>query len=138
MHRRRFLGECGLFALGALSPARRVLAAAPTSFPSLPPMAATRSESVFPSRRPPPAQRTFASTAVEARIAAVRRRIGNAELAWLFENCYPNTLDTTVTFQDAAGGADTFIITGDIPAMWLRDSTAQTRVYVSVLFIRQV
>ena len=53
----------------------------------------------------------------------MRSRVGNAELAWLFENCYPNTLDTTVTFQDGLEGADTFVITGDIPAMWLRDST---------------
>ena len=93
-------------------------------------MSTAGSESVRSSRRPPPEQRTFVSAAVEARIAAVRRLIGNAELAWLFENCYPNTLDTTVTFRDGPDGADTFVITGDIPAMWLRDSTAQTRVYV--------
>jgi hypothetical protein len=93
-------------------------------------MPASRSESVLASRRPPPAQRTFVSAAVEARIAAVRARINSPELAWLFENCYPNTLDTTVTFEDGAEGADTFVITGDIPAMWLRDSTAQTRVYL--------
>lgn len=84
----------------------------------------------FPSRRPAPAKRTFVSEAVEARIRAVRAKIANPELGWLFENCYPNTLDTTVTFHGGPGAEDTFIITGDIPAMWLRDSTAQTWVYL--------
>ncbi len=84
----------------------------------------------LPSRRPPVAQRAFVSDAVEARIRAVRARIQRPELAWLFENCYPNTLDTTVTFRGGAGAEDTFVITGDIPAMWLRDSTAQTWLYL--------
>jgi meiotically up-regulated gene 157 (Mug157) protein len=52
------------------------------------------------------------------------------ELAWLFENCYPNTLDTTVHFQRKNGLPDTFVITGDIDAMWLRDSSAQVWPYL--------
>jgi meiotically up-regulated gene 157 (Mug157) protein len=84
----------------------------------------------FTSRRPRPADRRFASPAVEKRIADVKTRIRNPELAWLFENCYPNTLDTTVEFTNAGGQPDTFVITGDIPAMWLRDSTAQTSPYL--------
>ncbi len=48
----------------------------------------------------------------------------------MFRNCYPNTLDTTVTHSMRDGKPDTFVITGDIPAMWLRDSTAQVWPYL--------
>ena len=51
------------------------------------------------------------------------------KLAELFHNCYPNTIDTTVK---AISQGDSFVITGDIPAMWLRDSTAQVRHYLPV------
>jgi meiotically up-regulated gene 157 (Mug157) protein len=65
------------------------------------------------------------SDAVEAELVRVRAKIGDPEVAWLFENCYPNTLDTTVRFHKRDGRPDTFIVTGDIDAMWLRDSAAQ-------------
>ncbi|MEP6502601.1 MAG: glycoside hydrolase family 125 protein [Betaproteobacteria bacterium] len=84
----------------------------------------------FTSRRPPPGERRFSSVAVEAAIAAAPRRIADPELAWLFENCLPNTLDTTVTTGTVDGRPDTFVITGDIDAMWLRDSTAQVWPYL--------
>ena len=84
----------------------------------------------FVSKRPPLAERRFTSPAVEETIRATKRRIRDAELAWLFENCYPNTLDTTVTFRDDAKAPDTFVITGDIDAMWLRDSSAQVWPYL--------
>ena len=80
---------------------------------------------VFNSQRPPLSQRTFSSPAVESLIAEVKSKMADEELAWIFENCYPNTLDTTVDFELIDGEPDTFIITGDIDAMWLRDSTAQ-------------
>lgn len=51
----------------------------------------------------------------------------------LFENCYPNTLDTTVFYREEDGAEDTFIITGDIDAMWLRDSTAQVWPYLPLV-----
>ena len=57
----------------------------------------------------------------------------DAELACLFRNALPNTLDTTVmSFSDAGadGAVDTFVITGDIAAMWLRDSTNQVLPYL--------
>ena len=81
-------------------------------------------------RDPRRGARRFKSAAVEAKIAEVKRNIRNPELSWLFENCYPNTLDTTVEYSEREGRPDTFVITGDIAAMWLRDSTEQTAVYV--------
>ncbi|MGB8354561.1 MAG: glycoside hydrolase family 125 protein [Chthoniobacteraceae bacterium] len=56
--------------------------------------------------------------------------IRDPELAWLFSNCYPNTLDTTVDFEVKDGVPDTVVITGDIDAMWLRDSSAQVQAYL--------
>lgn len=43
-----------------------------------------------------------------------------------FRKCFLNTIETTVQQSDG----DTFVITGDIPAMWLRDSTAQVLHYL--------
>jgi uncharacterized protein len=51
-------------------------------------------------------------------------------IAALFESCFPNTLETTVRVLD---DDTTFIITGDIPAMWLRDSSAQVHSYLPFL-----
>ncbi len=112
-----------------------VLSAAAGGFAgsSLRPVFAAASGSArLASRRPPLAQRKFSSPAVERLIARTKARIGDPELAWLFENCYPNTLDTTVQLGSLRGGADTFIVTGDIDAMWLRDSSAQVWPYVSL------
>jgi meiotically up-regulated gene 157 (Mug157) protein len=81
-------------------------------------------------RRPPVSERKFTSEAVEAKIAEVKKSIRDPELAWLFENCFPNTLDTTVRVGKIDGQPDTFVITGDIDAMWLRDSTAQVWPYL--------
>jgi meiotically up-regulated gene 157 (Mug157) protein len=85
------------------------------------------------SGRPPPSDRRFTSPAVERAIISLRRRLNRpglpAKLALMVENCLPNTLDTTVTFIDGAR-PDTFVITGDIPAMWLRDSSAQVWPYL--------
>lgn len=50
----------------------------------------------------------------------------------MFENCYPNTLDTTVEVTGGTAKPDTFIITGDIDAMWLRDSACQVWPYVAL------
>ena len=84
----------------------------------------------FQSQRPPPERRCFRSQAIEEVIAATRARIRDAELAWMFENCFPNTLDTTVRVGKIDGKPDTFVVTGDIDAMWLRDSTAQVWPYL--------
>ena len=82
------------------------------------------------SRRPPKEKRRFVSESVDAAIARVKPRIGNPRIAWMFENCFPNTLDTTVKFREVNGKPDTFVITGDIDAMWLRDSSAQVWPYL--------
>lgn len=48
-------------------------------------------------------------------------------LAPLVRQCFLNTIETTVKqLEDGSY----FVITGDIPAMWLRDSAAQVRPYV--------
>lgn len=66
------------------------------------------------------------------------------DLARIFENAFPNTLDTTVRWHidgkkphskhkhyknGAWEGAQSFIVTGDINAEWLRDSTNQLAQY---------
>ena len=90
--------------------------------------------STLTTQRPAPAERLFVSDAVEKKIREIKKRIKeNAYLAWMFENCFPNTLDTTVHFTDAEDGKeDTFVYTGDIHAMWLRDSAAQVWPYVQL------
>ena len=87
-------------------------------------------EQNLPVVRIPEADRNFRSKAVEKVIADVKKNIGNKELAWMFENCFPNTLDTTVDFSIVDGKPDTYVITGDIDAMWLRDSSAQVWPYL--------
>lgn len=97
-----------------------------------PSLSFSRSRQDFPVVRIPEAQRNFKSAAVEAAIKEIQTNIGNKEIAWLFGNCYPNTLDTTVDFEMKDGRPDTYVITGDIDAMWLRDSTAQVTPYLSL------
>lgn len=83
--------------------------------------------------RPKPAERLFRSQAVENEIIRLQKLLKNARLAWMFTNCFPNTLDTTVHFREGEDGkADTFVYTGDIHAMWLRDSGAQVWPYVQL------
>ena len=85
------------------------------------------------SKRPKEADRLFRSEAVEKEIQRILRQITNKRLAWMFENCFPNTLDTTVHYsEDDKGTPDTFVYTGDIAAMWLRDSGAQVWPYVQL------
>ena len=84
----------------------------------------------YKTKRPIVSKRNFTSEAVEANLQRVKARIKDPKLAWMFENCYPNTLDTTVEFSMKKGKPDTFVITGDIDAMWLRDSSAQVFPYL--------
>lgn len=78
-------------------------------------------------RRPEPSKRSFASLHVETFLDDLSSKMtGDRDLACLFANVFPNTLDTTVrqTLNDS------FVITGDIDAMWLRDSVNQLLPYV--------
>jgi meiotically up-regulated gene 157 (Mug157) protein len=90
-------------------------------------------EMAFESHRPKLADRKFTSKAVENTIKNIKADIKDPELAWLFENCYPNTLDTTVNYSVRDGRPDTFVITGDINAMWMRDSSAQVWPYLPLI-----
>ncbi len=82
------------------------------------------------SKRPSPADRKFRSAAVDAYIESTSKRIGDPMLAEMFANCLPNTIDTTVIPGEFEGKPDTAVLTGDIPAMWLRDSSAQVWPYL--------
>ena len=117
MKRRDFLANSAIGAAGLLFAGRKNVFA----------------QRQFVSKRPALKDRKFVSKAVEAKIAEVKAAIRDKELAWMFENCYPNTLDTTVETGTRDGKADSFVITGDIKALWLRDSTAQVTPYLSLV-----
>lgn len=90
------------------------------------------SAQTYESRRPAQEERLFTSQVVEQKLNEVASQLTNPKLAWMFTNCFPNTLDTTVHFDKDAndGRGDTFVYTGDIAAMWLRDSGAQVWPYL--------
>lgn len=82
-------------------------------------------------QRPLLEDRLFRSEAVEKEISRLQHLITHDKLRWMVTNCLPNTLDTTVHFRhDEEGKPETFIYTGDIVAMWLRDSSAQVWPYL--------
>ena len=115
MYRRKFLKQTAYVSIGtALLPINSAFSMAPFS------------------NRPPIGERRFKSVAVDAAITRFKKDIPDTALAQLFENCFPNTLDTTVDFSMVDGRPDTYVITGDIDAMWLRDSTAQVWPYLSL------
>ena len=73
--------------------------------------------------RPPYEKRTFNSLEIDNYIEKLENKFIDKTLYKIFSNCYPNTLDTTVDYNKEKN--ETFIITGDIKAMWLRDSSLQ-------------
>ncbi|KAM7207694.1 Protein of unknown function (DUF1237) domain containing protein [Naviculisporaceae sp. PSN 640] len=114
----------------------------------------------FPYVRPPPECRNFRLPAMEAQIERMKGIIKDPDLFRLFENSYPNTLDTMVKWRGyakkkktASASTDsletradddneemittdeelTYVITGDIDAMWLRDSASQIYSYLPLL-----
>lgn len=93
--------------------------------------AGTLNKGQFPEVRTPKGKRHFESKAIEKAIKEFGKNVKDEELTWLFNNCFPNTLDTTVTYTEKDGKPDTYVITGDIDAMWLRDSSAQVWPYMA-------
>lgn len=85
----------------------------------------------FPVVRVATGKRNFQSRVIENAIEEFQRNVKDKELGWLFNNCFPSTLDTTVTYSEENGKPDTYVITGDIDAMWLRDSSAQVWPYMA-------
>ncbi|OAA68332.1 DUF1237 domain containing protein [Niveomyces insectorum RCEF 264] len=106
----------------------------------------------LPFQRPAKRCRTFHSDAIEVVIADITARLKSPDLARLFENAFPSTTDTTVKFHTSGSskgsgkpahakaksksaaegkweGPQSFVITGDIVAEWLRDSTNQLKPY---------
>jgi meiotically up-regulated gene 157 (Mug157) protein len=121
-----------LAALSTSLPARDS-ASFPTTHETLPATPSTmnlNSNTKFPVVRIAPDKRRFQSQAVENAISQFKAGVADPELGWLFENSFPNTLDTTVHFSTKNGRPSTYVITGDIDAMWLRDSSAQVWPYL--------
>ncbi|KAK5170116.1 uncharacterized protein LTR77_004700 [Saxophila tyrrhenica] len=90
----------------------------------------------LPYQRPPPHCRTYVNQDVEDGIEMMKDVIADPDLYRMFENSYPNTLDTTVKWRGKAADSDeelSFVITGDINAMWIRDSTSQLHSYLRFL-----
>ncbi|KAI8077565.1 hypothetical protein BDF21DRAFT_421305 [Thamnidium elegans] len=83
-----------------------------------------------------PKQRKFTSQVIEDYIKSLEPKMKDKDLYTLLQNCLPNTLDTTVEwFNEDTKDPRTFLITGDIPAMWIRDSSNQIKPYLR--FINQ-
>jgi meiotically up-regulated gene 157 (Mug157) protein len=80
--------------------------------------------------RPTPENRAFYSSELDDYLGEISQEISNVEIRQLFINTFANTLDTTAYNYLRNGKHHTYIITGDIEAMWLRDSTAQVWHYL--------
>ncbi|ALS02017.1 glycosyl hydrolase [Enterococcus silesiacus] len=70
-------------------------------------------------------------SSVQAFMDKITQLCGEEHAGWAenFNAAFANTLTTTVKKQS---DGTTFLLTGDIPAMWLRDSTAQVRPYLVI------
>jgi uncharacterized protein len=102
---------------------------------------ASQGKRQFPYVRPPPECRTFNLPEMETLIEDMKHVIRDPDLFRLFENAYPMTLDTMVRWHGYAENPDdsttdeelTYLTTGDIDAMWLRDSASQMYSYLPLL-----
>lgn len=66
--------------------------------------------------------------ALDARIARYAERLkDHPKLCTLYKNCCAHTVETALEMCE---DGTVFVLTGDIPAMWLRDSTAQVTHYL--------
>ncbi|MFD2555766.1 glycoside hydrolase family 125 protein [Sphingobacterium tabacisoli] len=114
MKRRTFLQQSALLGAGALA-SKLTFADAVNTFPTV---------------RVTADKRHFSSSIIEDAIKEFQKNVKNPELGWLFNNCFPNTLDTTIYDESTSSKKLTYVITGDIDAMWLRDSSAQVWPYI--------
>jgi len=87
----------------------------------------------YPTVRVEQSKRHFSSKVIENAIKEFQKNVKDKELAWLFNNCFPNTLDTTIYDESTSSKKLTYVITGDIDAMWLRDSSAQVWPYLQFM-----
>jgi meiotically up-regulated gene 157 (Mug157) protein len=100
----------------------------------------------FPYSRPDPHCRTFQLPSMEKLLERMKGVVKDPDLFRLFENSYPNTLDTMIKWRGYANKTDSetgnstvtdeelaYVITGDIDAMWLRDSASQIYSYLPLL-----
>ncbi|KAI9574953.1 Six-hairpin glycosidase-like protein [Boletus coccyginus] len=119
------LSMTGALSAGAGCPDYSTYSQTPHGNPSAGPLS-------LPYMRPDPACRTFNSTSVEKVILDMNARLKDPDIARLFENAFPNTLDTTVKYFSKDENL-AFIITGDISAQWLRDTGNQFAHYRNLL-----
>ncbi|MDP1719425.1 MAG: glycoside hydrolase family 125 protein [Candidatus Nanopelagicaceae bacterium] len=83
--------------------------------------------------RPAPTDRAFYSQNLDQYLEEVAPKIQDQNLRKLFINTFSNTLDTTAYYEEVDSEPLTYIITGDIEAMWLRDSTSQIWHYLPIM-----
>ncbi|KAJ2255689.1 hypothetical protein GGH98_001889, partial [Coemansia sp. RSA 454] len=83
----------------------------------------------IPSMRPPLVCRTFNNPTIESAIRDISSSIKDPDWQQLFSNIFPNTLDTTVAWHNSSAPF-TFLVTGDITAQWIRDSSNQVLPYL--------
>ena len=62
--------------------------------------------------------------------AELKEKSGNEKLANMFRQCFLSTIETTMQCHNED---EIFLITGDIEAMWLRDSSAQVVHYMKFM-----
>jgi len=97
------------------------------------PLQPQTTHALLPNVRPPADRRTYKSAAIDSLIDGLTSLLQDEDLAVMLSNCLPNTLDTTVAHHSSGTSAadmDSFIVTGDINALWLRDSTNQVIPYI--------
>lgn len=71
-----------------------------------------------------------ARAAARAYVGQAARKIDDPGLARMFVDSFMDTIERTVDYRLVCGRDDSYVITGDIDAMWLRDSCAQVWPYL--------
>ncbi|WYZ44484.1 hypothetical protein EsH8_VII_000920 [Colletotrichum jinshuiense] len=144
----------------AVAPPKSTASATPPTTPAAPPAdcpsfeewmrqrpgPASEGRRKFPLNRPRPECRTFRLPAMDNLITRMKSVIKDPDLYRLYENAYPMTLDSMVKWRGFANETDektgekrvtdqelTYVITGDIDALWLRDSAEQISPYLPLL-----